>query len=80
MQDIRKKEELKEEKKGKKLKADERNRSTVVVPYVQSLIEKVGTVFKKRRVRLPVRSNLTLRNILVHPKLEPRVGILFYRL
>ena len=40
---IRRKEELKEERKGKKVKK-ERNRGMVVVPYVQGLTEKVSKV------------------------------------
>ena len=77
MQDnIRRKEELKEKKKGKKLKS-EMNRGMTVVPYVQALTEKVIRVFKKRRVSIAVRPHFTLRNILVHPKdkLKPREGV-----
>ena len=49
---IRKKEELKEETKEKKVKGEERNRGMVVVPSVQGLTDKVSRVFKKRRVRV----------------------------
>ena len=72
LDNIRRKEELKEEKKGV-----ERNRGMVVVPYIQSLTEKVSKVFKKKRVSVAVRLHLTLRNILVYTKdkLEPREGV-----
>ena len=48
---IRRKDDLKEEK----VKGEKRNRSMVVIPYVQGIHEKVSRVFKKRRVSMAVR-------------------------
>ena len=50
-------EELKEEKKGKKLKGEERNRGIEVIPYSHGLAGKVSRVFKKRKVSIAVRSH-----------------------
>ena len=40
----------------------------VVIPYVESLTEKLQRIYRKRRIHAAVRPINTLKSILVHPK------------
>jgi len=58
---------MKTEKKKQRL-GQERNKTSVVIPYVEGLSEAVSRVYKRHGISTIMRPHTTIRNLLVYPK------------
>ena len=54
--------------KSRNKDAKDTTRGMVVIPYVESLTEKLQRIYRKHHIHAAVRPTNTLKSILVHPK------------
>ena len=54
--------------KAKKSKETPSTRTSVTIPYIQGVTEKIQRIFRNHQVATAVKPYLSLRKLLVHPK------------